>query len=157
MVFRVHHDGFAVADHIRIHEPDTFEALATLPWVWANRSTETDVRWSAPVIGLDGDRVDEIRIANTLRLFPDMQHADVDRSYRAIRRFIELCDSHEFRITFPLRPGDCVIFDNRRVLHGREAFEDGGAGRRLRGCYVDRDDLYSRLRMLARAARGAHR
>ena len=82
-----------------------------------------------------------------------MAHADSDLGYRAIRRFTALCDSPGFRITFPFRPGDCVVFDNRRVLHGREAFEEGVGERHLRGCYVDRDDLYSRLRMLARAAR----
>ncbi len=148
-------DGFAVAEHVREHDPDVFDALTRLRWVWANRSTETDVRWSAPVVGLDGDRIDEIRIANTLRLFPDMPHADVDRGYRAIRRFVQLADSERFRITFPFRPGDCVVFDNRRVLHGREAFEPGGGERHLRGCYVDRDDLFSRLRIHRRGRRAA--
>ncbi len=146
-------DGFAVAEHLRLHEPATFDALTSLPWVWANRAVDTDVRWSAPVVRLDGDRIDEIRLANTLRLFPDMPHRDVDRAYRAIRRFVQLADSAAFRVTFGFRPGDCVVFDNRRVLHGREAF-DGQSGRRhLRGCYVDRDDLHSRLRILARESR----
>lgn len=147
-------DGFAVAEHLRVHEPEAFDALASLPWVWANRAFDTDVRWSAPVIGLDSDRIDEIRLANTLRLFPDMEHDDVDRAYRALRRFTRLADSPEFRSTFAFRPGDCVLFDNRRILHGREAFDGDGGRRHLRGCYVDRDDLYSRLRMLARVARG---
>lgn len=149
-------DGFAVAEHLRATEPETFDALASLNWVWANRSSSTDVRWSAPVIGLEPDgsgRIDEIRLANTLRLFPDMDHDNVDRAYRSVRRFSRLCDSAEFRITFPFQAGDCVVFDNRRVLHGREAFTDRAGERHLRGCYVDRDDLYSRLRMLARAER----
>ena len=156
-------DGFAVAEWLRRHEPDTFAALTDLPWVWANRSTTADGRWSAPVIGLapvattnaslHHAPIDEIRMANTLRLFPDMAHDDVDRAYRAMRRFAELCDSPEFKITFPFTPGDCVIFDNRRVLHGREPFDEHARERHLRGCYVDRDDLLSRLRMLARARR----
>ncbi len=149
-------DGFAVAEYLRVDEPDTFEALTSLRWVWANRSTATDIRWSAPVIGLDpggSGSVDEIRLANTLRLFPDMDHDDVDLAYRAVRRFTRICDSPEFRVMFPFRAGDCVVFDNRRVLHGRESFTDVAGERHLRGCYVDRDDLYARLRMLARAER----
>jgi hypothetical protein len=90
-----------------------------------------------------------------LRLFPDMAGAHADRGYRAIHRFTQLCDSAKFRVAFPFRAGDCVVFDNRRVMHGREAFEEGAGDRHLRGCYVDRDDLYSRLRMLARTARGS--
>ena len=29
--------------------------------------------------------------------------------------------------TFALAAGDCLILDNRRALHGREAFEDDGS------------------------------
>jgi len=43
----------------------------------------------------------------------------------------------------------CVVFDNRRVLHGRTEFEPNGH-RHLRGCYVDRTEFQSRLRVLAR-------
>src|SRR6201999_1481851 len=38
-----------------------------------------------------------------------------------------------------MKPGECVIFDNRRVLHARKAFEVGDAGKErwLRGAYLD--------------------
>ena len=147
-------DGLALAEHLRSHEPATFEALTTHRWVWANRSRETDVRWSAPVIVLDsGGAFVETRFVNTLRLLPDMAHEHTDAAYKALRRFTQLAESPEFMIAFPFEPGDCVIFDNRRVLHGREAFDSAGGDRHLRGCYVDHDDLWSRLRMLARARR----
>jgi hypothetical protein len=44
----------------------------------------------------------------------------------------------------PLLQGDCVIFNNRRVLHGRTDF-DASERRLLNGCYVDRCDFLSRL------------
>ena len=49
-----------------------------------------------------------------------------------------------------MKPGECVIFDNRRVLHGRKAFEvaDSGKERWLRGAYLDRDPYISKLRVL---------
>lgn len=48
-------------------------------------------------------------------------------------------------------PGECVIFDNRRVLHARKAFEvaDAGKERWLRGSYLDKDPFISKLRVLA--------
>ncbi|KNE63022.1 hypothetical protein AMAG_08189 [Allomyces macrogynus ATCC 38327] len=55
--------------------------------------------------------------------------------------------------TIQMKPGDCVLFHNRRVLHGRTAFEVGkdgqGAGgqRHLRGVYVDWDDFKDRWRV----------
>ncbi|MGI5240964.1 TauD/TfdA family dioxygenase [Dactylosporangium sp. CA-139066] len=44
-------------------------------------------------------------------------------------------------VTFKLAPGDCVIFDNTRVLHARTAFADaaGSWDRHLQGCYADLD------------------
>ncbi|KAG9520539.1 Clavaminate synthase-like protein, partial [Aureobasidium melanogenum] len=48
-----------------------------------------------------------------------------------------------------MAPGECVIFDNRRVLHARTAF--AGGERWLRGAYLDDDPYLSKMRVLARA------
>ena len=50
-----------------------------------------------------------------------------------------------------MKPGECVLFDNRRVLHARKAFEvaDAGKERWLRGAYLDKDPFISKLRVLA--------
>ena len=44
-----------------------------------------------------------------------------------------------------LKEGQMVIVDNWRVLHGREEFE---GYRNLRGCYIGRDDVDSKCRVL---------
>ena len=44
-----------------------------------------------------------------------------------------------------------MVFDNRRVLHGRTAFDASTGHRRLLGIYVDRDVLDSRIRVLGQA------
>ncbi len=72
-----------------------------------------------------------------------------------------------------LTPGDCLIFDNTRVLHARTAFsppdppalpdppeprdDQRGSGstpaaaeRHLQGCYADLDSLLSTLAVLRR-------
>ncbi len=51
---------------------------------------------------------------------------------------------------FVLQPGTLLVFDNSRVLHGREAI--AGAGRVLAGAYISADDWRSRLRVLERAS-----
>ena len=50
-----------------------------------------------------------------------------------------------------LAPGEVVIFDNRRLLHGRRALTSGSP-RWLRGCYADIDGLAATLARLDRAA-----
>lgn len=49
-----------------------------------------------------------------------------------------------------MKPGECVIFDNQRVLHARTAFVPGDAGKErwLRGAYLDEDPWRSKLNVL---------
>jgi len=49
-----------------------------------------------------------------------------------------------------LAPGDCLIFDNTRILHARTAFAPAPPGRHLQGCYADLDGLASTLAVLRR-------
>lgn len=145
-------DGFAVVAELREHFPIDYEALTTLRWVFFNRSRTEDHRWSGPVI----DHVDDgypltIRAFYPVRAFPDMALEDVPRAYAAMRRFSSVAHDPRFQVSTPFVPGDLVGFDNRRILHGRDAFEAGGGERHLRGCYIDQDDVYSRLRVLTRA------
>ncbi|SCU90313.1 LAMI_0E01530g1_1 [Lachancea mirantina] len=51
---------------------------------------------------------------------------------------------NQFRVKIP--EGTCVIFNNRRILHGRTAFS---GTRHLKGCYVDDDSFKSKLRYLS--------
>jgi gamma-butyrobetaine dioxygenase len=39
-------------------------------------------------------------------------------------------------LTFRLAPGDCVVFDNTRILHARTGFASTGS-RHLQGWYAD--------------------
>lgn len=65
-----------------------------------------------------------------------------------------MCADPRYRYEVQLQAGDCVVFDNRRVLHARTAFEfgegeEGGErGRWLKGAYCDGDEVWSRWRVL---------
>ena len=144
-------DSFAVVDEIRRTDPDAFEALTTLRWVHTNRSTQTDLRWSSPVVRLDAEgEPAEIRLSTGTRALPDMGEGDLPEAYRALRLVTEVAADPRFRITTTWRPGDLVCFRNGRVLHGREGFDPAQGERHLQGCYVDLDDLWSCLRMVRR-------
>ncbi|EMV9186483.1 TauD/TfdA family dioxygenase, partial [Escherichia coli] len=49
-----------------------------------------------------------------------------------------------------LRAGQMWCFDNRRTLHARTAFDPASGERHLQGCYIDRDELLSRILVLQR-------
>ncbi|KAI0543592.1 Clavaminate synthase-like protein [Xylaria curta] len=67
------------------------------------------------------------------------------KSARRIKMFLE---EDEAVYEYKMKPGECVIFDNRRVLHGRRAFDTSSGKRWLKGTYVENDSFNSRLRSL---------
>ncbi len=144
-------DGLAVVDVLRREHPAAYAALTTLEWVFANRARDGDHRWIGPIIDHGAARSPlTLRAFYPVRLAPHMDPADVPRAYEAMRTFSRVAHDPRLMMRYPFAPGDVVGFDNRRVLHGRDAFDPGGGSRRLRGCYIDHDDVFSRLRVLRR-------
>ncbi|KAL2016404.1 hypothetical protein VTK56DRAFT_3789 [Thermocarpiscus australiensis] len=54
----------------------------------------------------------------------------------AANAFEKIVESPKNMIEVKLKPGECVIFDNRRILHGRRAFSTGEGSRWLKGAYI---------------------
>ena len=47
-------------------------------------------------------------------------------------------------------PGDLLMMDNYRLLHGRSEFNPNEGNRFLQGCYIDYDSSEGKLRHLLR-------
>lgn len=143
-------DGAAIVEALQVEHPDHYEALCTLHWVFFNRGPGIDHRWSGPFIdhGVVGSPL-TVRAFYPVRAFPDMAPEDQPRAYAAMRCFSQMAASERFQIAYAFVPGDLVGFDNRRILHGREAFESGGR-RHLRGIYIDHDEVRSTARVMSR-------
>lgn len=148
-------DGFAIAEAMRNRYPAHFDTLTRVRWCFANTAKTTDHVWFDPMIKLDdAGRVTEIRIADFLRGPLLAPYDDIEPAYEALICLQNLLKEPEFALRFTYAPGDLVIFDNRRLLHGRDAFDPGTGGSRwLQGCYLERDEIRSRLRMIRRTAR----
>lgn len=146
-------DGFRIAEVMRNEAPDHFETLTTLPMEFRNRARGSDYRMRVPAIRLnDTGAAVEIRLGNFLRGPQNVRAEDMPRLYAAYRHFMAMTREERFRIRFRLNAGDMAAFDNRRVLHARTAFDPASGDRHLQGCYVDTDELLSRIRVLRRSA-----
>ncbi len=147
-------DGFRLAAVVREEHPADFDTLTTVPWRWANRSPDSDYRWASTPIVLDRDgEVVEIRVGNWLRAPLHASFEDVEAAYAAYRTLFSLTYRDDLAIRVSYAPGDLMAFDNRRILHGRDAYEAAGGQRFLRGCYGEREELDSRIRILERRNR----
>lgn len=92
-----------------------------------------------------------------MRLYtdPKNQQDPTDRIqaiHTALQAYRRLLVDPSMRFQIQLRPGQCVAFDNRRVLHARTAFkansDNKGDIRLLIGCYVDETSVADRFRTL---------
>ena len=82
-----------------------------------------------------------------------MSTAESNKFYRAFNAFDDIIKRPDLRLRIALKPGDAVLFANRRILHGRMAFElpnlqNQAAARWLRGTYVDWDAVLDKHRVL---------
>lgn len=148
-------DSFIIVEKLRREAPDLYEALSTVSLTSANKAENTDYRWTVPMIRLDSDTGTplEVRWNPWLRAPLTEEYETADRIYRGLRRLFEMGDDPANTVTVRLKPGEMLGFDNRRVLHGRTAYDPTTGSRALRGCYVEREELWSRLRILARHRR----
>ena len=148
-------DGFRAAEIMREEHPEDFALLTKWPLPFRFHDQDTDLRWRAETIALDAEgAVREIRYHAALTAPLDAPASVLPALYAAWRRFGELLRRPQMRMNLRLRPGEMVGFHNRRVLHGRRAFNPATGRRLLRGCYVDWDEVNSRIRVLRRGAEG---
>ena len=144
-------DGFAVADYLRKNEKEIFETLVSVPLKFKDKdyTQESHRSFHASAISLTKDSdYNDVRFSvatmDTLDCHPDI----MDKVYKAHHRFGNLLHDNKFQIKFRLEPGDIFSFNNRRILHGRTAFDPNSGHRHLQGYYIDRDEILGRLNYL---------
>ncbi len=147
-------DGFRAAARLREEAPEDHELLCRQPMPFRFVDDAADMRFRRPILGRGADgEVAAIAfsaaLADELRLEADP--AQTRRFYAAYRRFMAILRRPELMLKMQLEPGSMAVFDNHRVLHGRDAFDPSTGERWLRGFYIDHTDLDSRIRALARA------
>ena len=72
----------------------------------------------------------------------------VERYSRGLRYLLQQSEDHALILHQTLSPGDIVLFDNHRVLHGRTDLTVEGR-RWLQWVQIERGDFHSSLRILA--------
>ena len=176
-------DGMAAANEFQSLAPELFGILCTYEATFlkqremadieyrrphievdaASRSTVVGFRWSPPFEGplcIPPEHVKDFSIAyaglermldNSLPHDPYI--SEIDPSLERQLRDYAIEHTWEQR----LEPGQILIFNNQRLLHGRRGFRvtDTGSGtRHLAGCYTNMEETLSRYRVLRRGRLG---
>ena len=137
-------DGFRAAEVLRHEDPKAFAVLTSrrVPFRWAGDGF--DLRNRSAIVEVD-DRgeVRAVRYNNRSAAPFDLSYGEMAEFYEAYRTFARLLHRPELELRFTLIPGECLVFDNERILHGRDGEAD--PDRYLQGCYLDRDWVHGRV------------
>ena len=142
-------DSLAVAEQVRAEDPEGFALLSRIPVRFEYRDATTQLIAVKPMIELDGrGEMTGVHYSPRLDDIPLMSEDDTRRYHAARRRLGQLFEDPRYELHFRLNPGEMMMFDNNRVLHGRTAFNPAEGHRQLQGCYIDRDGPRSLYRIL---------
>ncbi|MGD1876066.1 MAG: TauD/TfdA family dioxygenase [Kiloniellaceae bacterium] len=147
-------DGAAAATDFRRTHPTDFMLLAEteIPFYWEHEGY--DIRARQRVIELDDHgEISGVTISQHLADVFDLPQKFLDDYYPAFCRFGRLLQSPKYLVRYRLNAGECVVFDNHRVVHGRAAYTADSGERYLRGTYVERGELRSTYRASVLAGR----
>ncbi len=144
-------DGLAISTDLRANDIEAFNMLSSVSIPFRFYDENTDIRSRKHVITLNLDgKISEICFNAHIADFLDIDPKLMKSYYRAYSKFMKMTRSNAYLISLRLAAGEMVVFDNRRILHGRDAFNPETGFRHLHGCYVDRGEFESRLRVLKR-------
>jgi alpha-ketoglutarate-dependent taurine dioxygenase len=148
-------DGMAVAERLRARDKDAFNLLCQTPILFRFQNADVDLVAERTVLEVDPHGQFRAICYNDRSIAPlPLKGPRLKKFYAAYGHLAQLLHETARSVVYRLQPGDLVLLDNTRILHGRTAFTIGA--RHLQGCYLDADGLYSSLAVLSRSRSSSH-
>jgi alpha-ketoglutarate-dependent taurine dioxygenase len=145
-------DGMAVAERLRAHDPDAFTTLSQIPILYRFDDAAVELVTERTLLEIDTQGQFRAICYDDRSIAPlPLKGPRLKKYYAAYRQLAELLGEPARSVSCRLQPGDLVLFDNTRILHGHAPFSVGA--RRFQGYHLDADGLYSALAVLSRRRR----
>ena len=106
--------------------------------------------WSEIIKLNEKGKFKQVRFSPRLDFVPGMEIDKLELYYTAREKISELYNSENYKLQFKLEPGDLLMMDNYRLLHGRTSYNASEGERFLQGCYIDYDSTEGKLNHLRR-------
>ncbi|MBC6474360.1 MAG: TauD/TfdA family dioxygenase [Hormoscilla sp. GM102CHS1] len=158
-------DGFKIAEVLRTQQPKYFELL-TQEYIPTGRRRlgveekvsdkekgtkkyQWEIYYRQHVINLDENgEVYQIRHNKNDRVPLEVSRDKIQDLYAAYQAFTALAESPEYNAEFLIAPGQVLVNDNWRLLHGRTGIRNPQLRRILLGAYIKPETFRSRRRLL---------
>ena len=138
-------DGFKIAEIIKKDNKELFEILSTINVKGSYIGDGVFLEAERPIFNLNSKKeLFQVSFNNYDRAPFRFEKDLTIKFYEAIRTFDLMANSKEYQWRHILKPGELLIFNNWRVLHGRGSFD---GTRKISGCYINKEDFDSSCRM----------
>ena len=140
-------DGFRVAGDFRRQHPQEFQLLASTPVQFrqVDRQAGYLFKHTTPLLLLDAAGDIEAVCYCPKNMDWQLPFEQVEEYYRAYGLFSGFLNDPEYQHRFRLERGDCLIFQNFRVLHSRNQYDPASGDRDFETGYVDWSYVAARL------------
>ena len=144
-------DGFTVTEKLKKDFPKYYKILREVKVRFQFVDQNVVLEDWAEMIRVDQNgEFKQVRFSPRLDFVPLLDLDKLELYYNARKKISELYNSDKYRIQFKLSPGDLLMMDNYRLLHGRTAYDSNEGDRFLQGCYIDYDSTDGKLKHLKR-------
>ncbi len=138
-------DGFKIAEVIKKDNKELFDVLSTVNVRGSYIGDGVFLEAERPIFNLDSNKeLFQVSFNNYDRAPFRFKKDLTIKFYEAIRKFDLMANNKEYQWRHILKPGELLIFNNWRVLHGRGSFD---GTRKISGCYINKEDFDSSCRM----------
>ena len=145
----VYVDGQAVVEQLREERPEYLRFLTKTRTTFRLFSKTADTTTTAsPVILDEWGNLDMLRYANWAVQPIRMSLLETEYYYTAYNALSRLIHSPDNQLIVKVRPGEMMVVNNHRILHGRKEFRPETGGRHFQQVYMEVDDLLGRIRVL---------
>lgn len=156
-------DSFKAAEALKEKKPEAWKVLQEFPVSYHYDNAGQHYQYTHPVLQMKDSLVaGEGQILDCVNYSPPFQGpfvlpggvahgsnaASLEEFRNALQDFQAETEKKENIYQQKLAEGEMVLFNNRRVLHARNAFEPGAGERWLKGGYMDTDVVLSKMRTL---------
>lgn len=156
-------DSYAAALHIKATDVEAYDALTKVPIAYHYVNDNHHYYYSRPLVDedinspVDGFGKRDIKAVNYSPPFQGpletiatpsgkVSNTTLKAFLRGLALFETYIEDPQNQVELRMEENSCVLFMNRRILHGRRAFDQASGKRHFKGTYLDTDAFYSKVR-----------
>ena len=138
-------DGLKIAEILKKNDKISYDLLTEVEIPGRYHGDGVELIAKRPVFKENKQKkIIQVSFNNYDRADFRLPNNQISNFYNSIRIFDNIANDKSMQWRKILKPGQLLIFDNWRILHGRSEFS---GKRRMSGCYINKEDFESACRM----------